>query len=393
MMSAKGSSFDAIIIGAGICGLAIADRLRKQGQSFVILEKSRGIGGRIATRRVKTDQGQELTFDHGAQFFKLVNKTTVSQVSNASSVKLELLEQAKTSGVASLWFSQGESKYYSCSGGMTQLPKSLNPKDQILINHRVIRIERIRPDLENRQDYIEDDLSGRSDNGENQALASKWFVIVEVDESGSATAKIQQTSKERKLISLKAKKIFFTAPLPQSLQILKDSGLSYPSDLTEIKYAKALVGLFGLKVPERSASMDKNLLARWQHQLSLEPYRQDVGENIFSISDQKSKGTSHLPSVTVVMQPKFSEDNFDREESEVLDLITDALNAEANFELKKEDLVFMQLKKWRYSHPFKRYSSMALSLEGGSIVLAGDAFGGGSITGALDSAEAASKYC
>ena len=52
------------IVGAGIAGLVAARTLRDHGLDVRIFEKSRGVGGRMATRR--TDDG---SFDHGAQYF------------------------------------------------------------------------------------------------------------------------------------------------------------------------------------------------------------------------------------------------------------------------------------------------------------------------------------
>jgi renalase len=52
------------IIGAGIAGIICAHALQKFGCSAAVLEKSRGIGGRLATRR--TAEGD--CFDHGAQY-------------------------------------------------------------------------------------------------------------------------------------------------------------------------------------------------------------------------------------------------------------------------------------------------------------------------------------
>jgi len=52
------------IIGAGMAGLAAARLLRDHGLTCTVFEKSRGLGGRMATRRT-----QDLTFDHGAQYF------------------------------------------------------------------------------------------------------------------------------------------------------------------------------------------------------------------------------------------------------------------------------------------------------------------------------------
>lgn len=50
------------IIGAGVAGLSCARRLAAAGQSVVVHDKGRGIGGRCATRRA----GEGQRFDHGA---------------------------------------------------------------------------------------------------------------------------------------------------------------------------------------------------------------------------------------------------------------------------------------------------------------------------------------
>jgi len=52
-----------VIIGSGIAGLACARRLTEAGLAPRVLDKGRGMGGRVATRRVG-----DLQFDHGAQF-------------------------------------------------------------------------------------------------------------------------------------------------------------------------------------------------------------------------------------------------------------------------------------------------------------------------------------
>lgn len=54
---------ETIIIGAGFTGTALGNLLKSHGKNPLILEKSRGIGGRLATRRI---DGQGL--DHGAPF-------------------------------------------------------------------------------------------------------------------------------------------------------------------------------------------------------------------------------------------------------------------------------------------------------------------------------------
>lgn len=55
-----------LIVGAGIAGLMAATDLRQAGCSVRVVDKGRGVGGRLATRRLG-----EATFDHGAQCLDL----------------------------------------------------------------------------------------------------------------------------------------------------------------------------------------------------------------------------------------------------------------------------------------------------------------------------------
>jgi hypothetical protein len=52
------------VVGAGLAGLAAARTLADQGHDVVVVEKARGAGGRMSTRR-----DASLRFDHGAQYF------------------------------------------------------------------------------------------------------------------------------------------------------------------------------------------------------------------------------------------------------------------------------------------------------------------------------------
>jgi renalase len=56
------------MIGAGMAGLACARRLHASGARVAVFDKARGVGGRMATRRVETTAGPA-QFDHGAQYF------------------------------------------------------------------------------------------------------------------------------------------------------------------------------------------------------------------------------------------------------------------------------------------------------------------------------------
>lgn len=59
------NQFDIAIVGAGIAGLTCAQQLQQAGYRVVVLEKSRGVGGRMATRRL-----EEARANHGARYLE-----------------------------------------------------------------------------------------------------------------------------------------------------------------------------------------------------------------------------------------------------------------------------------------------------------------------------------
>lgn len=57
--------FDVAIIGAGLAGLTCAQQLHQAGYRVVVVEKSRGVGGRLATRRLHDTHA-----DHGVRYLE-----------------------------------------------------------------------------------------------------------------------------------------------------------------------------------------------------------------------------------------------------------------------------------------------------------------------------------
>jgi len=85
-MSAIDDSHIAVI-GAGIAGLACADILQRAGRRVSLFDKSRGVGGRMSTRR-----GDDWQCDHGAQYFTARDADFYAEVS-----------RWRQAGVADLW--------------------------------------------------------------------------------------------------------------------------------------------------------------------------------------------------------------------------------------------------------------------------------------------------
>ena len=110
------------VIGAGLSGLSVAYSLRNFAE-VQVFEKSRGVGGRLATRRAA---GYE--FDHGAQFFTCRSKSLESLLKNKNFVdavttwepKLVTLEPKPESFKRS-WFEP----HYVGMPSMTAFPKQL----------------------------------------------------------------------------------------------------------------------------------------------------------------------------------------------------------------------------------------------------------------------------
>ena len=65
----------AAIIGAGMSGITLARCLAKEGWEIDLFEKSRGLGGRLSTRR-----GDGWQCDHGAQYFTARDASFLSEV-------------------------------------------------------------------------------------------------------------------------------------------------------------------------------------------------------------------------------------------------------------------------------------------------------------------------
>jgi renalase len=102
-----------VVVGAGLSGLVAARTLTDAGVDVVVLDKARGVGGRLATRRIG-----DARFDHGAQFFTVRGDEF-----------RRLVEAAIADGVVEEWcrgFGEPDGyPRYRGSGGMTGFAKWL----------------------------------------------------------------------------------------------------------------------------------------------------------------------------------------------------------------------------------------------------------------------------
>jgi renalase len=117
---------DAIVIGAGIAGLTAAQRLHAAGLNVLILDKSRGLGGRAATRRLETPTGV-IAIDHGAQYFTAREASFTQTVTTWCDAGIAAVwtEELATYEHDTLRESRGAHPRYACPSGMNALGKHL----------------------------------------------------------------------------------------------------------------------------------------------------------------------------------------------------------------------------------------------------------------------------
>lgn len=158
------------VVGAGIAGLLLARELKAAGRDVVVLEKGRGVGGRLATKRVGT-----AVFDQGAQYF------------TAKTARFaELVETWHHQGVVTQWPGASAHRWIG--------RPSMNALGKILAEGLEVQ----------REAKV---LSVRRDGAE-------WEIAIE----GQA--------------ALRTGQLALTAPTPQALALLRAGGIELPAELT-----------------------------------------------------------------------------------------------------------------------------------------------------------------
>lgn len=274
-----------IIVGAGISGLLAAQRLRDYHIDVTILEKSRASGGRMAKKMV-----DDAVFDIGAQFMTTRERNFRERVERWMS-KSEVLP----------WYTGplGNMRYVGL-GGMTTVPSRIASELNVLYSQKVVKV----------------------------AFKSKRWHVTTQPHGSDATQ------------SFSADWLILTAPVPQSLQLLADSGINLDFDeeeeLQKIHYVRCISVYALLKGPAglpNPGAMDLNHDAlRW------------IGDN-FAKKISPVEGA-----ITIHSSPRFANAFWDRPEQEQIDAL---LTAAKPF-LKSEPLQAWR-HRWRFSEPTRIY--------------------------------------
>ncbi|MDX2005713.1 MAG: FAD-dependent oxidoreductase [Meiothermus sp.] len=128
---------DVLVVGAGLAGLAAARDLARAGLSVHVLDKSRGVSGRAATRWLEVD-GRTVRVDHGAQHFTArgnqLRMTLPDLIANGT--VREWAQSFPVLGEKGIEGREPERPRYVCPNGMSALGKAFQrgflPEDKAL---------------------------------------------------------------------------------------------------------------------------------------------------------------------------------------------------------------------------------------------------------------------
>lgn len=324
--------YDVIIVGGGIAGLMAARALSRSGLKSLVLDKGRGIGGRLATRRVSAPASGEARFDYGAQFFTVKNSWFHKMVLNWREREIVTTWSESFPSVGEYALSDKEPRVIGTEG-IRGIAKHLAEKLEIRTGTRVESLG------------LDDEV---------------WRVQIRNGEY------------------FHARSIILTPPVPQMLELL-ETAESLPASaaierLRKVRYHPCLAVLLVLDrpgdLPDPGGMYGPG-----------EPYRW--------IADNHAKGISPDGyGITIHGGPEFSKSYYDSDETLVIDRLLEETRQFIGAEIEER-----QLHRWRYSQPVEPVGESFLDLElPVPAVVAGDGILGGRVESAAISGNEAGKY-
>ena len=324
------NSSSCMVVGAGISGLLAADALQRGGWRVTVLEKSRGVGGRMATRRVGDG-----TFDHGAQFFT-VRGDRFS----------DLVDGWLGAGAAAEWargFADAEGSpnedghpRYRGAEGMTSIPKHLARGLDVRTGERAVRVD---------------------------VSTGGWEVACE---SG---------------LRLEASALVLAMPVPQALDLATSGDYALADSsrrrLEAISYDPCLALMVVLDgsggVPEPGGMQIKDEPLDW-------------------IGDNQRKGISESPAITIHAGPEWSRAHFEDDEAEITEAMLSFAGDRVGTDLSSS-VLDSSLARWRYSWVTNAHPEPFLAAsQAPALLFCGDAFGQPKVEGAALSGLAVADY-
>jgi predicted NAD/FAD-dependent oxidoreductase len=300
------------IVGAGLAGLGAARTLTAAGHETVIFEKSRGLGGRLAYRRV----GPYL-FDHGASSVsprgRLLEKVMLDELPADGRVKvvrpIHLHDGSRITPGDAL---KNSNSRWTWEGGISALAKQLAAGLDVRLQTRIEGLESLEP---------------------GWRMGGEEFDAV-----------------------------ILTAPAPQAADLLASAGL--PSPLSRVAYRMTLAVMFGFSKPFE-ASWHALLDSEQEHPLTW-----------MTCESLKCPGRAPEGSSAFVLHlsRRESRDRFEADERVILEHALDWLQALIGKGFDQPEAA--SLHRWRFAQADATQMFASVNLPGATCVIAGDGLAG-----------------
>jgi renalase len=325
------SGSPVLVVGAGVSGLSAARALRDAGHDVTIVDKGHAVGGRLATRTIG-----EARFDHGAQFLTVKDDDVRAR-----------LEGWERDGVATTWFRGapdpdrvGEADGHPRYRG-TPVMRSIAEHLAVGLDvHTGERVGAIAPDV------------------------GGWRVTSAPVDGGPDGHRV-------------AHALVVTAPAPQTLELLAAGGTLLTPSVHRLLAAVTFDPCLAvLAVPRGATALPRHGALRLTD-----------GPLTF-LADDRRKGASPVPAVVVHGAPDISRELWTASDAEVSRTLLAA--AEPHLGVTADPV---HVHRWRYARPTSPEpdADALIDLAPAPIAIAGDAFTGGRVEGAIRSGDAAAR--
>jgi len=343
MMGEGPRECDVAIIGAGIAGLCAGLTLTQAGLHVMIVDKARGVGGRMATRRLGS-----AVVDHGAQFFTVRGEAFAAVVSDAHQHGAVVpwcsgFARAAAADQPVAPADDGHPRFRGATG-MTDLPKV---------------------------------LAGRL-GGSGTSLQTNSRVTAVAIAEGHVRLALDGAA------DLVARGCVVTAPVPQALDLFAAGGLLAPG-----------VGRIGTDTHRLLASVTYDpcfALMLVLDRPSLVPPPGGIqfeSGPIAWLADNQQKGISPVPALTVHADGGFSRARFDDQPDGVMT----ALRTAAAPWIGAATVMEQSLQRWKFALPTTVLDvPFVAATTAPPVVCCGDAFAGPKVEGAAMSGMAAGRW-
>lgn len=351
MTSEQAAHVDVVVVGAGIAGLSAARELIAAGLSVLMLDKGRGLGGRMATRRL----GRAVC-DHGAQFFTVRGRAFGGIVAAAH---------------------EDDAVVEWCRG-FTRDGSLGRDGGNVTAGH---------PRWRGRQ--------GMTD-------LPKWVAARLADEAGSRfeirrASRVTSVAADRGLVTLgfengqgvTARGGILTPPPPQSLDLLAAGGLTAAAGepvaaacemLARVAYDPCFALMLVLDKPSRVPPPGG---------IQFDP---NAGGPLAWIGDNQQKGISPMPAVTIHADGAFSRRHFETPPEEVMAMLIDHARPWIDGD-PAIAVIEKSLQRWKFALPTQLVTEPLVAVSHAPpLACCGDAFAGPRVEGAASSGLAAGRW-